>query len=239
MSDNLSLTQLAASQAQKEVTINATNGELDAALTEFVTADFTSGNVTISNANYRRAILLRATTVTVAGRVMTLPAIKRLISIHSVTGNTQPLTIRRGTTDLELLAGRTGLFYTDGTTNGLVRIGDGGDLPYDIGVFTPGLPVAGAVLFRLPAVRAFFLPANLSGSRALSVSAATATAEFSIRKNGTEFATFSFAAAATTATFTGPGSITEFTTSDNLSVVAPNPQDATLADVGLLLRGGR
>ena len=55
MSSNLDLSQVAAAQDQKEVTINDMSGELDAALTDTVTYLITSTNArTLTNTELRR-----------------------------------------------------------------------------------------------------------------------------------------------------------------------------------------
>ena len=64
----------------------------------------------------------------------------------------------------------------------------------DVGVFVPDRPAAGALVFKLVVVRAFTLPAGLTGSRGHAGAAATAQADFDLRKNGSSIGTASFAA---------------------------------------------
>ena len=68
--------------------------------------------------------------------------------------------------------------------------------------------------------------------------AATATTAFTLKKNGVDFGTMQFAASANLATFTGT-SDTDFAPGDVLTVIAPNPADSTLADIGFSLAGLR
>jgi len=65
--------------------------------------------------------------------------------------------------------------------------------------------------------------------------AATASATFTMLKNGISFGTINFAAAANTATFTVAADTT-FDVGDRLTITAPSPADATLADVFMTLR---
>ncbi len=123
MSNNLDLSQVAAAQNQKEVTINDQAGELDAALTEFITEDVTSGNVTVTDPNYRAAIRIFVTGATVGGRTVTLPAIKRLVLVSSDGTNTQTFDLVVGSTTLTVMVGERRLVYTDGTANGLEAAG--------------------------------------------------------------------------------------------------------------------
>ena len=54
----------------------------------------------------------------------------------------------------------------------------------DIGVFVPDRPDAGGLVIKLVVVRAFTLPAGLTGSRGHAGAAATAQADLDIRQNG-------------------------------------------------------
>ncbi len=90
-----------------------------------------------------------------------------------------------------------------------------------------------AVAAASPVVRYTFgesvaFAAAFAGSNANAGTAATVTAIFDIAKNGTNFATMTFAAAATTASFAGTAS--SFAAGDVLSVT-PRTSDATLANL--------
>lgn len=124
MSNNLDLTQVAESQTNADVAINDKGGDIDAALTEILTADCTAGDVTVTSANYRRAVKITATNVSVA-RQLILPAVKRPIIVESAAANSDVLTVKVGATTIALSPGDVGWFYTDGTTDGLQQIGAG------------------------------------------------------------------------------------------------------------------
>jgi hypothetical protein len=106
----------------------------------------------------------------------------------------------------------------------------------DVGVFIPEKPAAAALLFKLVVVRAFTLPAGLTGSRGHAGTVATAQADFDLRKNGSAIGTASFAAGSATATFV-MGTAISLAEGDRLELMAPTPQDATLADLTILLKG--
>lgn len=110
--------------------------------------------------------------------------------------------------------------------------------PYDVGAYVPGVPAASQVVARMPAVRAFTLPVGLTDSQGNALVAATATTDFDIQKNGLSIGTMSFAAAATSATFTFSSAIS-FAAGDILAVVAPATPDATLAGVSFVFAGMR
>jgi hypothetical protein len=99
-----------------------------------------------------------------------------------------------------------------------------------------GRPTANLTLqsyvFAGPAI----LPAGLSGSRGSAATAATSTTTFDIQKNGTNVGTMVFAPAAAAPTFT-MNSATVFNAGDVLTVVAPAPPDATLANLAWTIIG--
>lgn len=131
---NLDITQVAAAQNNKEVTINDALDKLDLALTDFVAVDVSGGDVTITNDDFRQNICL-AISGGSATQDVTVPAVKRLFIADNQDG-TYDHDIVRGTTNITLGSGEAGLFYTDGTTNGLVAVasgsgGGGGSTTFD------------------------------------------------------------------------------------------------------------
>ena len=110
--------------------------------------------------------------------------------------------------------------------------------PYDIGVYFPGQLGAGVTLLQLVAPRAFTLPAGLTGSQGYAGTAPTAQADLEIRKNGASIGTITFAASASTATFTFSSKVA-FAAGDRLTVIAPGTQDASLADISITFKGTR
>lgn len=115
----------------------------------------------------------------------------------------------------------------------------GGDR-YDFFVDDPDRPISGEALVKAPITTQVFFAAGLPESKARADVAPTDTAVFSIRKNGVEFATCTFAAASTTGVFACP-ELTAFDPGedDELSIVAPNPMDPTLRRPRITLSGFR
>lgn len=112
--------------------------------------------------------------------------------------------------------------------------------PFDVHAFYPGVPSASAIVLRVPVARAVGFVADLVGSYGKASAAATGSTAFDITKNGTTIGTATFAAAATTATFTtASGAAQTLAAGDVLAIVAPGTADATLADVGFVLAGTR
>lgn len=119
--------------------------------------------------------------------------------------------------------------------NGLNGIGDA----YDAVFWDPGRAQAGEVVFKAVFGRAVTFPAGLTNSRATADVAATgASAVWSIRKNGVQFGTMTFPIGAITATFAAANA-TGFVAGDILTLVAPNPRNATLSGITGVLAGNR
>lgn len=131
-----------------------------------------------------------------------------------------------------------GLAVFDGTSGKLIK--DGGLPTFDVAAFYPGVPTSSAIVTRIPVSRAISFPANFSGSYGVGSVAATGSTVFDIQKNGVSIGDATFAASATTATFTtSGGSAQTLAAGDVLAIVSPASPDATLADLGFVLAGTR
>lgn len=93
MTDNLSLTQLSESQNNKEVTINSTNGELDAAITAVLTVEVNNTNAaTVIQAQLQRAsavVIVEGTPAPTGPISLTYDAFSRgMFALINTTGQT-------------------------------------------------------------------------------------------------------------------------------------------------------
>jgi len=103
---------------------------------------------------------------------------------------------------------------------------------YDQAGYVISTPTAGARLFLFIANRYTNYGADFAGSYAKCATTATAEAVFTIKKNGDTIGTITFSAGVTAGVFASTGSaVYSLAPGDILEVVAPSPQDATLADV--------
>lgn len=105
----------------------------------------------------------------------------------------------------------------------------------DVQVSYPGnSPPSGTAITTYTAPKAISFGANLTDSVATATNSATVTTPFNINRNGITFGTMTFAAGATSATFSG--SAENFVAGDVLTVV-PTRTDATLGGISGYLAG--
>jgi hypothetical protein len=114
--------------------------------------------------------------------------------------------------------------------------GGGGGGITELSLFAGGKPTTGELLFRHEFTTAIGIPIDLTGSQGSSGVAATASAVLSLKKNGTQFGTATWAVAGTEPTFAA-AAIASFAVGDVLSITAPVTPDATLADISLSIVG--
>jgi hypothetical protein len=109
---------------------------------------------------------------------------------------------------------------------------------YITSAFYPGvLDDAAKVMIHI-AVHPFQFAIAFSGSYAKSGATATAETIFSIKKNGSEIGTITFAISGSTGTF-AMAAANDVAAGDIISIVGPNTADVTLADLGISLKGLR
>lgn len=106
---------------------------------------------------------------------------------------------------------------------------------YDILTYIEGKPASGSTSLFMIAPRSFQISTTVGSAFSRSEIASTGAASFDVRKNGISFGTISFAAAATTAVVSL--TTTSFVAGDNLTIIAPSPQDSTLANISISLPG--
>jgi hypothetical protein len=232
-SPNLAITHVAAAQNQKEVTVNDAIDKLDLASNDTIDIDCSGGNTTVSADDYRENFLLRLTGTPFTDFILTLPDGKRVAALHNTTA--KAATVRTATlgATVTLRAGELSIVASRGTSLVALAASAVGGL-YDISLFIPGQPAASAMVFQFVVPRAISLPVNLAGSLAKAGTAATSAAAFTLRRNGSNIGTTDLAAGSATAAFTLAGGAV-FAAGDVLEMLAPSPQDATLADVSITL----
>jgi len=104
---------------------------------------------------------------------------------------------------------------------------------YDLAFNYSGVPDSGAVV-QIAVPRQVTLANNAGGSYASARTAATAQTVFDVQENGVSIGSITFAASAAGGTFSiaGPRVINA---GNRIAIVAPDPADATLADISVTL----
>lgn len=119
----LGLTELANNQRHQFATANRAFRDLEAAANDVAAVDLSGGNATLTGAAFNAAFLFRANGHTV-DRELTVPQQKRFFAIRNA--GTGVVSVVRGSTSLPVGEGSAGIFYADGTADGLVAIASGG-----------------------------------------------------------------------------------------------------------------
>jgi hypothetical protein len=246
VSNNLALSQVAAAQNQKEVTINDQAGQLDAALTEQLVADVSAGNVALTAEQYRRAVHIKAAGAATAGRTVTLQAIKKL-SIISNWSTTDSVDFILGSATVTLdpaedaASPTMALVYTDGTADGLFAVssgigGGGGGALYDLGFYyAGGPPGASELMFKWVATRDLELAADMAGSFGDIGANPTAQFDMDVTLEDASIGTISIATNGTFTLATTGGTPKPIAAGERLEIVAPASADATAADIAITL----
>lgn len=237
----LDISQVVASQTQKEVTINEATSQLEDAITEVLEFDLTTlGSTVMTDSQFQRNIGFSFIHDTQA-ETITLPTtvIPRFFFVDNSAG-TDDLDVIKGSTTITVVAGGVVSLITDGTTNNLTLVSSSAAMPFDIGGYTIGVPAVDDIFLRYAFTRAVVFPSGLTGSQGVIVTAPTTTAfTLDIFQDTTDRGDISFAAAATTATFTFGTEITyavgEYMTID----VSAVDSGATAADPMITLKGTR
>ena len=233
MSSNLALATVLENQSNKEATINDIAGDLDAAISEILEPDFTSGNVTVTDTEFRQNKIFEATNLTTA-RTLTIPDdIKRGVFVVDNTAGTAVLTVSDGTGSETLQPGEIGSFYHTGVAGEIVVLHDN---EHEVSDWVTGTLGSSLVMLRYVFTRDVIFPATMVGSRGDAGVAANAQTDVDLQKDGVSFGTMRWAASGTVASFIA-ASATTFNAGNVLDVIAPGSADANLADVSFTLIG--
>ena len=235
-SPNLAAPHVAASQNQKEVTINDAINALDLAITASLSLDCSAGGtVSVTTLQAQRNVRLALTGTPAAAFTLLLPAVLRILAVANATGMTVTVKNATGAT-VDVPAGKQALVHASGT--GVTLVGAAlTDGVYDFGMTALATPEAGALLGKVVLPHAVNLPANFTGARGHVETNPTASFDIMITRNGTSIGTvtiatsgaFSFATSGAAAVALAPGDVIRF--------VAPGTADATIAGIALTLVG--
>lgn len=111
-------------------------------------------------------------------------------------------------------------------------------IPYDVGLYVPGIPADGDDVGTVIFARACIMADDFAGSVGHCGANPTSTAVFTVEKNGSSVGTISINTSGVF-TFATTGTTVSFAVGDRLTLVAPSPDDATLADIAVTFKAER
>lgn len=162
------------------------------------------------------------------------------VVINADTADTATVKSDAAGTTVVLPAGWTAIILQVGddlTALSMFNSSLGTSIPYDIGVFIPGLPANAALVMQYVAPRAITLPDDFAGSVGrCATNPTTSAAVFDVLKNGSSVGSVSISTGGVF-TFSTTGAGVSLAVGDYLSMTAPSPQNAALANVSIIFKG--
>ncbi len=246
-SPNLNITHLDANAANPEIVVNAAIDAEDVSGNTKVSYTITVSR-TLTQAELAAAFLHELGGTPVAAFNLNVPTtVNRLFAVRNNSGQTATVQVTGapGTT-VAIATGSLQILHSDGiNVRALGPSTAVASAPFSIGSYFSGAPLASSVSPSGPPVGYHYLfiepitfPAGLSGSYAYAESAPINPATFPLEKNGASIGSVDFAGSANNGTFTFAAPIS-FAAGDRLTLRTPDPQDLTLANVAITLKGTR
>jgi hypothetical protein len=236
-SPNLAIAHVAASQNQKEVTINDAINALDRAMTDTLALDLSAGSLSLTAAQLRAAMVLLPAGVLTGPAVLTVPALRRVFALLN-TDSAFAITVERGAAASVVQPGETALLICDGTTDGLFRVGPGAPV-YDFGMVAGAAPGAGEVLGKIVIPRPLLIPADLAGSAVHVDTAPEDDFEIVITRNGTAVASITVHADASASLATAGNDPVAIAAGNVIRFLAPATPDPAIAGISLTIAARR
>jgi hypothetical protein len=240
----LNIPEVGATQNNKTITINNAINALEQAMNAALAVAVTgSGPASVTETELVRNALFRLQGSTSGNFNFNVPstvnsvASTRLFAVRNETAHIATVKASTGAgASVTLAAGKQGFFYIDDEDVYLLALSGDTTAVYDFGFYYNGLPPNNAELMKMVAVRAFDVGANLANFRGHCAVNPTSSAAFTVAKNGSTVATITVS---TGGVFSASGSAFSMAAGDRLTITAPSPQDATLANVGIMIAGTR
>jgi len=237
---NLAIAHILQSQAQKEVTANATLDALDQAIAGLLEVDVSAGGtITADTAAALKCKMLRLTGTLAAAAELVVPDNRKPYFLHNATAGGFTVTVRT--------AAGLGVSVGSSPDNTAVVYCDGRDVlaissivagPYDPAMFIRGTHASGALMAQIVFPRTATFPAGFAGSQAYAQVPATASTTLDVQQNDVNIGSITFGAGSSSATFSLAADTT-FAPGDRLAIVNQDPADAALADLSITLKGTR
>jgi hypothetical protein len=236
-SPNLAIAHVAASQNQKEVTINDAIDALDRAMTDTLALDLSAGSLALTAAQLRAAMVLHPMGALAGPGAVLVPQIRRVFALVN-TDSAFTITVERGALAIVVQPGENALLICDGTADGLFRVGPGTPV-YDFGMVTGTSPGAGEVLGKVVIPRPLLIPPDLAGSAVHVDTAPDNDFAIAMTRNGAAVASITVHADASASLATSANAAVAIVAGDVIRFVAPADPDASIAGISLTIAARR
>lgn len=166
---------------------------------------------------------------------------KPFLVTNNTTGGHNVVILVQGQTGVTVPVGQTFLCYLNGTDVVQRAVAAAaGSQPWEVGNFINGQPGGGQVVMRFIAGRTITFAADFANNQMKAGTAAGGTSTFNVNKNGSLVGTAVFTGGLSVATWSSVGHLPiVYNAGDVGTFIAPNPADASLADIAWNLVGSR
>lgn len=237
LSPNLQLVTIRMPTFQDEIRYNVATDHLDESMNGLLSISVSSGDVTLDFVDIVDLRVLRITGTPSANRIVTIPSIRKEFHIHNAISTSKLITVQISSTGAKVYPAPGEVLSVYADLINLVPSSKPSVVPYDIFFMYDPIPSSGQLLHRQHFTRAVtFREGHLFSRARVNIPGSSSNAVFSIRKNGTEFATITFAPSTNDGVFSQTGD-TSFAVDDILTVLAPNPANANLAELSVVIAG--
>ena len=236
-SPNLAVAHVAASQNQKEVTINDAIDALDRAMTDTLALDLSAGSLSLTAAQLRSAFVLRPAGALTGPASILVPQIRRVFALVN-TDSAFAVTVERGASAIVVQPGEGALLISEGSPNGLFRVGPGAPV-YDFGMVAGASPDAGEVLGKVVIPRALLIPPDLAGSAVHVDTAPDDDFAIVMTRNATAIASITVHDDASASLATSANAPVTIAAGDVIRFLAPATPDASISGISLTIAARR
>jgi hypothetical protein len=236
-SPNLAIAHVAASQNQKEVTINYAVDALDRAMTDTLALDLSTGSLSVTATQLRAAMVLRPAAALTGPASIVVPQIRRVFALLN-TDAAFAITVERGAAAIAVQPGETALLICDGTPDGLFRVGPGAPV-YDFGMVAATAPAANEVLGKVVIPRSLLIPPDLAGSAVHVDTGPEADLAIVMTRNATAVASITVHTDASATLATSANAPVTIAAGDVVRFVAPATPDASISGISLTIAARR
>jgi hypothetical protein len=236
-SPNLAIAHVAASQNQKEVTINDAIDALDRAMTNTLALDLSAGSLSLTAAQLRAAMVLHPMGALTGPAAVLVPQIRRVFALLN-TDAAFAVTVERGASAIAVEPGESALLISDGSPDGLFRVGPGAPV-YDFGMLAGTAPGAGEVLGKVVIPRPLVIPPDLAGSAVHVDTAPDGDFVIAMTRNGVAVASITVHTDASATLATSASAPVAIAAGDVVRFVAPATPDPSISGISLTIAARR